>query len=323
MEQSMISYHHLINFKFLIRFHRDARVVFKAGKNRDGYFDADDLLAQVDRAIDIFEDRTNGFAMGLFLFDNAPTHQKRASDALSARKMPKNPNNGWTHHKGGPRMRPTTLVNGQVQEFYFPDDHPQYPGYFKGMEQIIRERALWPQSSNLLAQCENFKCEAGRTDCCCRRLLFTQPDFVNQRSQLEEFVTSRGHICDFYPKYHCELNFIEQYWGAVKFRYRGFGTRPSNVDEMEKRVLECLDDIPILQIRRFVTLLNSAKQAHIESRYANRSARYIDAYSKGLTGADAIWANRKYRGHRTLPANILSEIKKAQANPTTQTPLQR
>ena len=39
--------------------------------------------------------------------------------------------------------------------------------------------------------------------------------------------------------------------------------------------------------------------------------RYIDAYSKGLTGPDAIWANRKYRGHRTLPPNILSEIKKA------------
>jgi hypothetical protein len=47
------------------------------------------------------------------------------------------------------------------------------------------------------------------------------------------------------------------------------------------------------------------------ARYANRSARYIDAYLKGLTGADAIWVNRKYRGHRTLPANILSEIKKA------------
>jgi hypothetical protein len=43
-----------------------------------------------------------------------------------------------------------------------------------------------------------------------------QPDFVSQKSQLEEFVVSQGHIWDFYPKYHCELNFIEQYWGAAK-----------------------------------------------------------------------------------------------------------
>jgi hypothetical protein len=68
---------------------REARIIFKAGKNRDGYFDADDLLRQVDYAIDIFEGRSKGWAQGLFLFDNAPSHQKRAQDAISARNMVK------------------------------------------------------------------------------------------------------------------------------------------------------------------------------------------------------------------------------------------
>ena len=76
------------------------------------------------------------------------------------------------------------------------------PGWFKGMENIIKERGLWPEKG-LNAQCEGFKCESGKVDCCCRRLLFSQPDFVNQKSHLEELITSRGHICDFYPKYHC------------------------------------------------------------------------------------------------------------------------
>ena len=94
----------------------------------------------MDKAIDIFEERTNGFAMGLFLFDNAPSHQKQADDALSARKMPKNPVPNWVHQKGGAHMRNATLPNGQSQNLYFDDDHPNMPGWFKGME-IVRVTA--------------------------------------------------------------------------------------------------------------------------------------------------------------------------------------
>jgi hypothetical protein len=67
----------------------EARILFKAGANRDGYFGAENLQQQVDHAIDIFEGLVGEKAQGLFLFDNAPSHQKRAADALSARKMPK------------------------------------------------------------------------------------------------------------------------------------------------------------------------------------------------------------------------------------------
>ncbi|KAH8979874.1 hypothetical protein EDB92DRAFT_1806151, partial [Lactarius akahatsu] len=43
--------------------------------------------------------------------------------------------------------------------------------------------------------------------------------------------------------------------------------------------------------------------------YANCSARFIHAYGEGLTGAQAVWANRKYHGHRTLPPDMIKEIK--------------
>src|SRR4051812_45471123 len=110
---------------------REARIFFKAGKNRDGYFTGEDLIKQVDQAIDVFDAKTNGFATGLFMFDNAPGHQRRAPDALSARYMPKNPHATWTH-KSGPRMRPTSFgPENTHQDLYFPDDHPTTPGWFK------------------------------------------------------------------------------------------------------------------------------------------------------------------------------------------------
>jgi hypothetical protein len=53
----------------------EACIFFKAGsKNRDGYFNGEYLLQQVENAIDIFEAKTNRFATGLFLFDNAPSY---------------------------------------------------------------------------------------------------------------------------------------------------------------------------------------------------------------------------------------------------------
>ena len=188
-------------------FKKQSSCVFKAGKNRDGHFDADDLLQQVENVIDIFESRTNGFVTGLFLFDNAPTRDERPM-LVQHRK---GSHATWRHNKDGPKMQPGNFgADNAPPDFYFVDNHPMMPGWFKGMEIIIYECGLWLQKG-LNAQCEGFKCVAGKTDCCCHRLLFTQPDFKNQKSHLEEYITSHGHICDFYPKYHCKLNFIKQY----------------------------------------------------------------------------------------------------------------
>jgi len=55
---------------------RDMQILFKAGKNREGWFGSNELITQVNHAIDIFKGLTKGNAQGLFLFDNAPSHQK-------------------------------------------------------------------------------------------------------------------------------------------------------------------------------------------------------------------------------------------------------
>ena len=43
-----------------------------------------------------------------------------------------------------------------------------------------------------------------------------QPDFLAQKSLVQETIEAAGHLCIFLPKFHCKLNFIEYFWGAVK-----------------------------------------------------------------------------------------------------------
>ncbi|KIJ49123.1 hypothetical protein M422DRAFT_161769, partial [Sphaerobolus stellatus SS14] len=64
-----------------------------------------------------------------------------------------------------------------------------------------------------------FKCKDSKASCCCWQVLYNQPDFVGQKSALIEFIEAHGHLVIFYPKLHCELNFIEQCWGAAKYDY--------------------------------------------------------------------------------------------------------
>lgn len=281
---------------------REALVIFKAGKNRDGYFTADHILATTRDAIDIFETHfpPGCGTVALFTFDNATTHQARAPDALSARKTPKFPKK-WTPAPGV-RMRDGRLPNGSPQSLYYPDDHrdPKKAGCFKGMKAILQERGLWPASGpsgkELRAECHNFQCAdpENAINCCARRLLFSQPDFMNQKGILQEYVESRGHKFLFYPKFHCEFNFIEMVWGRGKYGYRMYGI-PKNEAETEEHIRRALDSVSELSMKRF----------------ANRAARFMDAYEKGLSAKQVAWASKKYRGHRTLPPELVAEIRKS------------
>jgi hypothetical protein len=67
---------------------KSARVLFWPGANREGYFTNEDMLQQVDGAMDILE-KNYPHDDHIFVFDNATIHTKRPPGSLSARHMPK------------------------------------------------------------------------------------------------------------------------------------------------------------------------------------------------------------------------------------------
>jgi hypothetical protein len=89
MGRAQVHQHPLIYHPQLTFFNSEAHIIFKAGKQHNGWFNVDHLLSQVTHTINIFKHKTNGYAQGLFVFNNAPSHQKHALDALSVWHMVK------------------------------------------------------------------------------------------------------------------------------------------------------------------------------------------------------------------------------------------
>ena len=265
----------------------EARKYLKPGKNEEGWWTAEHLIDQViNYAIPIFEILYPN-AIAVFAFDNSTNHGAMAKNALNVMNMNVNP--------GGKQalMRSTFFgPNKTFQSMVFSPNHPIYPNQPKGMKEVLIERNLW--YDGLVGYCQLCKLKIDditRTDCCMRRILSLQEDFKAQKSQLQEEIEKRGHKCIFYPKYHCELNFIEMYWGAAK-RYARDHCDYTWLG-LQKIVPIALNSVPLITIRK----------------YAQKSWRYMNIYRKGITGKLAEYAVKKYKSHRRVPDNIYNEIK--------------
>jgi hypothetical protein len=121
-------------------------------------------------------------------------------------------------------------------------------GLFKGLAIILEEHGLVAESKKR-AECPGFKCAPLAVDCCCHRVLFNQPDFAAAESCLEAACRLRGYSVLFLPKFHCELNFIEQCWGYAKHVYRFF-PESSHEEDLERNVQDALAAIPLDMMRR-------------------------------------------------------------------------
>ncbi|QRV92862.1 DDE superfamily endonuclease [Ceratobasidium sp. AG-Ba] len=271
---------------------RHARKILFPGKNRDGYFTNDKICEQLERAIEIvkleYPDEEH-----IFIYDNARIHTKRLPQALSARCMPKGPSDyrvdiidTITNKKSKVKMDDATFPDGSVQALYFPDDHPANPGKFKGMAELLKERGI--ESNGLKRECKNFKCDPTNQRCYCRRLLFNIFDSTPPASILETRAASLGARVIFLPKFHCELNPIEQVWGYAKYKYRRY-PESSSIAELQENVERALGEVKLDSIRR----------------YAQRSRRFIAQYAAGMDGTEvAKWARKTFKRHRESPENI-------------------
>ena len=214
--------------------------LFKAGKHRDGWFTNDDLVAQLQLASPLFEERHPGCQL-VFAFDNSMSHHKRAPDGLDAYLLPLKDNG-----KNVPSMRATTFINtlGEVeqQSMQYTDDGGNVVR--KGVKRVLMERGKWRNGMNLdCRSCVNKVPHNDREDdgfsskttqCCAHYCLSQEPDFLAQQEWLTEITTTRGHDIIFYPKFHCELNAIEMVWAYLKSYFRR--NCPRDFDDLINRI---------------------------------------------------------------------------------------
>jgi hypothetical protein len=235
-----------------------AWVYFKAGKTRDGYFTAELIQAQTEKAMDLLQKWYPEFKH-VFIFDNVTTHLKHPDTAPSACKMTKGRSETFgvdvnVEVDGKPvylpngkpkkmrvKMGPGRFTDRTVHVFYDAAD------WFKGMTGLLMERGL-TEEAKLNAQCKDFRCTPGATACCQRRVLYNQPDFAIQESVLETRCNACGFEVLFLPKFHCELNFIEQCWGHMKRIYRQYPPSSKEAD-LEANIVTALESVPVVAMR--------------------------------------------------------------------------
>jgi transposase len=252
-----------------------ARILFRAGVRREGYFENKNIVEHAQLAMDILR-RHYPNEDHVLIFDNASTHTKRADNALSARHMSKKPTHPrfqmWgvdvnaigadgkpVHGTDGKVLKQRVcmsearLADGSSQPLYFdPQDGTGRTCVFKGMDRILAERGI--DTRHLKAECPDFKCIPEAQNCCTRRVLWNQSDFIEVKSVLEIECEARGFAVVFLPKFHCELNPIERCWCHAKRLYRL--NAPSSAEaDLEANVVRALDDVPIEKIRKLCSFL--------------------------------------------------------------------
>jgi transposase len=255
-----------------------ARVIFSYGRE-EGYWRCDHMVAQTKKALDIFA-RNHPNKVGVFLFDNAPSHRKFPEDALDVERMNRNPGGKQA------KLRDGVLPDGQPQRMQYPDDHERFAGQPKGVAAVLEERGIATKGKKMDELV---------------KILAQQTDFREQKNILEELVTSHGHICLFLPKFSPELSPIELVWCHAKRMLRE--DCDYSATTLRARLQSALERIDVDMIRKFY----------------RHCKRYIRGYEEEISGFEIdAWVKEERKenqpgplkaparpasGHRTVASN--------------------
>ena len=129
-------------------------------------------------------------------------------------------------------------------------------------------------------------------DCCARRLLAVQPDFVNQQCEIEEriqqFPGNEGHYqAMYYPKFHCELNHIEYFWCHSKWYARE--NCDYAIDGLQKTVPLALQSV------KNSTILGNYKSCMQKMELYHRGVSYGTIEWKKLTSHQKVYVRGEDR----------------------------
>ena len=235
-----------------------------------------------DKIIPTFEAAHGAGYRALFLIDNSQGHSAYAEDALRV-------SNRMNIKPGGKqaRMQKGWFIHDGIhieQDMVYPPDHPSFPNQPKGIRAVLTECSLWQEQ--LRGKCPS-KCDAGATTCCNMRILKSQPDFLSQKPLVQEIIEATGHTC-LLPKFHCELNFIEYFWGSVKKHLRDHADGSFNT--LKENLPQALASVQLHTIRLWEQCMH----------------RWVEAYQSGLPTKEAQIEVRKYsstvyKSHRRIP----------------------
>ena len=154
-----------------------------------------------------------------------------------------------------------TVWDCKVQKMTLPDGTP------KGLKRVLQERGV---------DCSELNADK------VREILSKHKDFMEQKTILEEKVEQRGHICLFFPKFHCELNPIECNWCHSKKEARKYAN--GSIVRLRQIVPSALDSVSIELVEKFF-----------------RTCRdYETVYQGGYTGRNVEDIMKVYKSHRRV-----------------------